>query len=114
LSVGERQRVEIVRCLPQEPKLSHGRADLGADPAGDRGAVRDPAAARLRGLLDPLYLPQAEEIRSPCDRATILRGGKVVGSCDPKRETARGLAEMMIGTTLTHPQREPGEIGACG
>src|SRR5204863_2227184 len=51
------------------------------------------------------------EIRALCDRATILRGGKVVGRCDPRQETARGLAEMMIGATLVPPQREAGTIG---
>ena len=47
LSVGERQRVEIVRCLLQDPRLHHhGRADVGADAAGGRQAVRDVAPAR--------------------------------------------------------------------
>jgi ABC-type branched-subunit amino acid transport system ATPase component len=113
LSVGERQRVEIVRCLLQEPKLL-----IMDEPT----SVLTPQEievlfATLRRLVSEgcsiLYIShKLEEIRSLCDRATILRGGKVVGSCDPKRETARGLAEMMIGTTLTPPQREPGEIGA--
>ena len=40
LSVGERQRIEIVRCLLQKPASpDHGRADLGADAAGGRDAV---------------------------------------------------------------------------
>jgi general nucleoside transport system ATP-binding protein len=113
LSVGERQRVEIVRCLLQEPKLL-----IMDEPT----SVLTPQEievlfATLRRLVSEgcsiLYIShKLEEIRSLCDRATILRGGKVVGSCDPKRATARGLAEMMIGTTLTPPQREPGEIGA--
>ena len=35
LSVGERQRIEIVRCLLQNPQApDHGRADVGADAAG--------------------------------------------------------------------------------
>jgi simple sugar transport system ATP-binding protein len=72
--------------------------------------------ATLRRLVSEgcsiLYIShKLEEIRALCDRATILRGGKVVGRCDPKQETARSLAEMMIGTTLNLPQREPGTIG---
>src|SRR3546814_2575909 len=39
-------------------------------------------------------------IRALCDRATILRGGRVVAECDPRAETARSLAQMMIGTEL--------------
>jgi general nucleoside transport system ATP-binding protein len=53
-----------------------------------------------------LYIShKLEEIRTLCQRATVLRGGRVVGACDPRQETARGLAELMIGTTFTPPQR---------
>jgi simple sugar transport system ATP-binding protein len=41
-----------------------------------------------------------EEIRALCERATIMRLGKVVAHCDPREETARHLAELMIGTEL--------------
>jgi general nucleoside transport system ATP-binding protein len=112
LSVGERQRVEIVRCLLQEPKLL-----IMDEPT----SVLTPQEievlfATLRRLVSEgcsiLYIShKLEEIRALCDRATILRGGKVVGRCDPRQETARGLAEMMIGTTLVPPQRETGTIG---
>ena len=45
LSVGERQRIEIVRCLMQDPKAADPRrADRGADAAGSGPAVRDAAA----------------------------------------------------------------------
>ena len=109
LSVGERQRVEIVRCLLQEPKLL-----IMDEPT----SVLTPQEvevlfATLRRLASEgcsiLYIShKLEEIRALCDRATILRGGKVVGRCDPRQETARGLAEMMIGATLVPPQREAG------
>jgi simple sugar transport system ATP-binding protein len=46
-----------------------------------------------------LYIShKLEEIRALCDRATILRAGKVVAACDPRQETARGLANMMVGS----------------
>ncbi|MDX2203686.1 MAG: ABC transporter ATP-binding protein [Hyphomicrobiaceae bacterium] len=114
LSVGERQRVEIVRCLLQGPKLL-----IMDEPT----SVLTPQEievlfATLRRLVSEgcsiLYIShKLEEIRSLCHKATILRGGKVVGSCDPARETARGLAEMMLGTALAPPVREavaPGPV----
>src|SRR3546814_20341531 len=53
-----------------------------------------------------------EEIRALCDRATILRGGRVVAECDPRAETARSLAQMMIGTELkTVVRRDAGTTG---
>ena len=53
--------------------------------------------ATLRRLVSEgcsiLYIShKLEEIRALCDRATILRGGKVVAMCDPRQETARNLA----------------------
>ena len=84
LSVGERQRVEIVRCLLQEPKLL-----IMDEPT----SVLTPQEievlfATLRRLVSEgcsiLYIShKLEEIRALCDRATILRGGKVVGTLRP-------------------------------
>jgi simple sugar transport system ATP-binding protein len=112
LSVGERQRIEIVRCLLQQPKL------LIMDEPTSVLTPQEVEAlfGTLRRLVSEgcsiLYIShKLEEIRSLCDRATILRGGKVVASCDPRQETARSLAEMMIGATLTPPRRQKSDAG---
>lgn len=53
-----------------------------------------------------LYIShKLEEIRALCSRATVLRGGKLVADCDPRNETAKSLAEMMIGATLKQAER---------
>lgn len=101
LSVGERQRIEIVRSLLQNPRLL-----IMDEPT----SVLTPQEvetlfATLRKLSEEgvaiLYIShKLEEIRALCHRATILRGGKVVATCDPRAETARSLAEMMIGRAL--------------
>ena len=112
LSVGERQRVEIVRCLLQGPRLL-----IMDEPTSVLTPQEiDVLFATLRRLVSEgcsiLYIShKLEEIRALCHKATILRGGKVVGSCDPTAESARSLAEMMIGTTLSSPQREPVAAG---
>jgi ABC-type uncharacterized transport system ATPase subunit len=107
LSVGERQRIEIVRCLLTNPKLL-----IMDEPT----SVLTPQEVNvlfltLRRLASEgcsiLYIShKLEEIRSLCSKATVLRGGKLIGSCDPREATARQLAEMMIGTTLNTPTRE--------
>jgi len=104
LSVGERQRVEIVRCLLQDPKL------LVMD---EPTSVLTPQEAErlfetLRRLAGEgrsiLYIShKLEEIRALCAAATILRGGRVVARCDPRTESARSLAQMMIGAELALP-----------
>ena len=101
LSVGERQRIEIVRCLLQEPKLL-----IMDEPT----AVLTPQEAeqlfvtlnRLAGEgCAVLYIShRLEEVKRLCHDATILRHGKVVASVDPKEETAASLARLMVGTDV--------------
>ena len=112
LSAGERQRVEIIRCLLQDPKLL-----IMDEPT----SVLTPQEVQiLFGTLRQLaaegtsilYIShKLEEIRSLCDEATVLRRGKVVGSCNPRERSARELAELMVGATLTPPERTPAEPG---
>ncbi|UEM23644.1 ABC transporter ATP-binding protein [Skermanella mucosa] len=101
LSVGERQRVEIVRCLLQDPKLL-----IMDEPTS---VLTPQEVERLFGTLrllasegcSILYIShKLQEIKDLCDHATILRGGKVVGECDPAVESTRGMAQMMIGAEL--------------
>ncbi|HXH02782.1 MAG TPA: ABC transporter ATP-binding protein [Candidatus Competibacteraceae bacterium] len=101
LSVGERQRVEIVRCLLQEPRLL-----IMDEPT----SVLTPQAVErlfetLRRLsaegVSILYIShKLEEIRALCHSATVLRAGKVSGHADPRQESAGSLARMMIGREL--------------
>jgi simple sugar transport system ATP-binding protein len=114
LSAGERQRVEIIRCLLQEPKLL-----IMDEPT----SVLTPQEVEilfktLRKLSAEgtaiLYIShKLEEIRSLCDSATILRLGQVVGHCTPRETSARDMAEMMVGKLLQTPTRAgktPGEV----
>ena len=109
LSAGERQRVEIIRCLLQDPKLL-----IMDEPTSVLTPQEvDILFQTLRQLSAEgtaiLYIShKLEEIRALCDGATILRLGKVVGSCTPAEKTARELAEMMVGETLMTPSREAG------
>jgi general nucleoside transport system ATP-binding protein len=101
MSVGERQRVEIIRALLQKPGLL-----IMDEPT----SVLTPQAVEtlfvtLRQLAADgcsiLYIShKLEEVRALCSRATILRGGKVIGTCDPRIETTASMARMMIGADL--------------
>ncbi|MFJ5367741.1 ABC transporter ATP-binding protein [Bosea sp. CER48] len=101
LSVGERQRIEIVRCLLQKPKLL-----IMDEPTS---VLTPQEVERLFGTLlqiaaegcSILYIShKLHEIKALCDSATILRGGRVVATCDPKAETTKRMAELMIGAEL--------------
>ncbi|TIU20067.1 MAG: ABC transporter ATP-binding protein, partial [Mesorhizobium sp.] len=50
-----------------------------------------------------------EEVKRICDRATVLRHGKVVGHCNPRQETAASLARMMVGNEVKAVVRAPAE-----
>lgn len=101
LSVGLRQRVEIVRCLIQKPRLL-----IMDEPT----SVLTPQAVRkmfetLKKLSDEgcsiLYIShKLDEIKALCHKATIIRAGKVTGCADPAKETTSSLAKMMIGKEL--------------
>ncbi|MEM8742067.1 MAG: ABC transporter ATP-binding protein [Pseudomonadota bacterium] len=106
LSAGERQRVEIIRCLLQSPRLLIMDEPTSVLTPGEVAQL----FATLRKLAADgvaiLYIShKLDEIRALCDRATILRAGRVVALCDPREETARSLAEMMIGAVLAAPAR---------
>jgi simple sugar transport system ATP-binding protein len=113
LSAGERQRVEIVRCLLQDPKLlimDEPTSVLTPQEVNILFATLRQLAAEGTSIL---YIShKLEEIRALCDEATILRRGKVVATCTPRERTARELAEMMVGATLTPPERAGTEPGA--
>jgi ABC-type uncharacterized transport system ATPase subunit len=114
LSVGERQRVEIVRALLAEPRL------LILD---EPTSVLTPQAVEklfvtLRLLAGRgcsiLYIShKLDEIRALCDTCTVLRGGRVTGTADPRKETSAGLSRLMIGAEpprLQHRQVERGPV----
>jgi simple sugar transport system ATP-binding protein len=112
LSAGERQRVEIIRCLLQDPKLL-----IMDEPTSVLTPQEvDVLFQTLRKLSSEgtaiLYIShKLEEIRDICDSATILRHGVVVDTCNPREKSARELAEMMVGSALHQPLRDAGEFG---
>src|SRR5262249_22180549 len=99
LSVGERQRIEVVRCLLQAPRLliMDEPTSVLTPQETERLFVTLQQLAREGCAI--LYIShKLEEIRALCDRATIMRAGKVITACDPKGTTARGLAHLMVGS----------------
>ncbi len=106
LSVGERQRVEIVRCLLQDPQLivlDEPTSVLTPQEADKLFETLERLKGEGRSIL---YIShRLDEVKRICDRATILRHGKNVGHCDPRQETAASLASMMVGASIAEVRK---------
>ena len=101
LSVGERQRIEIVRCLLQNPKLLILDEPTSVlTPQEVEQLFRTLRVLRTEGRAILYISHKLDEVRALCDTATILRGGKVVGTCDPRAESSQSIARMMVGTDI--------------
>ena len=101
LSVGERQRIEVVRCLLQEPRLlilDEPTAVLTPQEADQLFVTLERLAGEGCAVL---YIShRLEEVKRLCHDATILRLGRLVARVDPQQESAASLARHMIGTDV--------------
>ena len=113
LSVGERQRIEIVRALMQNPKLLILDEPTAVLTPQEADRLFE-TLARLKGEgRAVLYIShKLDEVKRLCDTATILRLGRKVATCDPRRETAASLARMMVGAEIGEVRPASGRAAA--
>jgi simple sugar transport system ATP-binding protein len=112
LSVGERQRVEIMKALYREARLlvlDEPTAVLTPNEVDDLFDVLRHMTADGRGLV--FISHKIREVLSLSDRITVLRAGRVVGTVRPDETTEEGLADMMVGHELEHEQRPAHHAG---
>ncbi|GFE63379.1 ABC transporter ATP-binding protein [Litoreibacter roseus] len=112
LSAGERQRVEIIRCLLQNPQLLIMDEPTSVlTPQEVDILFKTLEKLKIEGTSILYISHKLEEIRRLCDAATVLRLGKKIATCNPQEETARAMAEMMVGTVLQVPERKAHDEG---
>jgi simple sugar transport system ATP-binding protein len=114
LSVGEQQRVEILKALYREARIL-----IMDEPT----AVLTPQEAdalfvTLRAMADAgktvvFISHKLHEVKAVADRVTVLRGGKTVATVDAAGSTLRSLAALMVGREIEIARRQgrepPGE-----
>lgn len=112
LSAGERQRVEIIRCLLQDPSLLIMDEPTSVLTPQEVEVLFGTLRQLVRQGVTILYIShKLDEIRELCNRATILRGGRKVATCLPAQTTTREMAEMMVGRSYAAPARHMSDAG---
>jgi simple sugar transport system ATP-binding protein len=111
LSVGQQQRVEIVRCLLQDPSLLIMDEPTSVLTPQETGQLFDVLRRFSEAGVAILFIShKLEEIRALTERATVLRRGRNVGTVDTAGQSSKQLAEMMLGDSVGEidGQKRPG------
>jgi ABC-type uncharacterized transport system ATPase subunit len=113
LSVGERQRVEILKALYRDARIL-----ILDEPTA---VLARPEAQRLfetlRGMtgqgLSIIFIShKLNEVMAASDRVAVLRGGRKVAERKTPETSPEELAELMVGRRVIRPKREAHRIGA--
>ena len=111
LSMGERQRVEILKALWRDARvliLDEPTAVLTPAEAEELGRITKAMAEDGRSVI--FISHKLDEVTAFCDEATVLRGGKTVAESLPVGELdATRLAELMVGEAAEVSQRRTRE-----
>jgi general nucleoside transport system ATP-binding protein len=106
MAVGERQRVEILKCLIRGPQLlvlDEPTAVLPPEEVGALLAICRRVARAGRAVI--LVTHKLAEIASVADRTTVLRAGRVVESVQMARADMRALVRSMVGRDIVSLDR---------
>ncbi|CAN7690912.1 ABC transporter ATP-binding protein [Rhizobium rhizogenes] len=112
LSVGEQQRVEILKALYNDARiliLDEPTAVLTNIEAERLFATLKEMARQGLSLI--FISHKLDEVMAAADRIVVLRGGRMVAEREASRTDKAELAELMVGHRVTRPIREPGTPG---
>ncbi len=112
LSAGEKQRIEILRALLLNPELlilDEPTSVLTPQEAEQLFDTVRKLAANGHGIV--FISHKLKEVKALCDAATVLRGGSVVGTFDPREQSTEAIAELMLGSRDIRTQKQLKYIG---
>lgn len=113
LSVGEQQRVEIVKALYRGARLlilDEPTAVLTPQEAAELVALLRNMAAQGRTVI--IISHKLSEVMAISDSVTVLRDGKLVATVETGSTNPKELAQMMVGREMKPLQREA--LAGCG
>jgi general nucleoside transport system ATP-binding protein len=106
LSVGEQQRVEILKALYREARiliLDEPTAVLTPQEAESLFVTLRRMAGEGRTVI--FISHKLHEVKAVADRVTVLRGGRAVATVDAAGATPRELAALMVGREVELARR---------
>ncbi|TMF09392.1 MAG: ABC transporter ATP-binding protein [Chloroflexi bacterium] len=109
LSVGEQQRVEILKALYRGARiliLDEPTSQLTPQEADDLFQTLRLMAGERRAVI--FISHKLEEVMAVSNRVTVLRGGRVIGTVMTKETNTRELARMMVGREVVFTQKKEG------
>jgi ABC-type uncharacterized transport system ATPase subunit len=113
LSVGGRQQVELVRALFHEPRLLILDEPTAVLPPSERDRLlRFVRRLKERGMATILISHKLDDLYDCCDRAVVMRAGRVVGASDLRPQDRAQLVRMIVGDELPPPDLRHGSRGA--
>lgn len=103
LSVGEQQRVEIIKALYREIDILILDEPTSMLTPVEEKALFSTLSAMVKAGLSIIFIThKLKEVIEASTRVTVLRGGKVIGTVMTEQTTETELAKLMIGRSLTH------------
>jgi simple sugar transport system ATP-binding protein len=112
LSVGERQRVEILKALYRDARILILDEPTAVLTPQESKALFATLKSLLSGGLSIIFIShKLYEVMEVSHRIFVLRGGKLVAERDPGGTTREELAELMVGRVIPEPKLRPQEPG---
>jgi ABC-type uncharacterized transport system ATPase subunit len=113
LSVGGRQQVELIKALFQDPRLLILDEPTAVLPPNERERLLQfVRRLKARGTATILISHKLDDLYDCCDRAIVMRNGKVVGQSDLRPGGRGDLIRMIVGAELPFPDKRHGTVGA--
>ena len=111
LSAGEKQRVEIVRILLQDPQILIMDEPTSVLTPQEVESLFVTLNALVKEGRTILYIThKLEEVISICDTVTIMRSGEIIDTSSTANQTAKTLATKMLGQKLDDLKTNYGHI----
>ena len=111
LSAGEKQRVEIVRILLQDPQLLIMDEPTSVLTPQEVKSLFETLNSLVQEGRTILYIThKLEEVISLCDTVTIMRSGEVIDTSSIENQTAESLATKMLGQKLEELKKDSNKV----